>query len=146
MIEEKTARNQKVVEMMDSFEYTYQSAGDELGISKQRVEQIYRKNAPDPSNYSNHLKKMKELKGEEIVYVCKYCKTPVKAKDRPFKHSTRCKNCLDVAKVTNRRSKILKVCELCGKEFYPWKYLENTARFCSRSCNVKVINKARANK
>lgn len=34
-------------------------------------------------------------------------------------------------------AKAICACEFCGTEFMPWK---NTARFCSRSCNLDSVN------
>jgi endogenous inhibitor of DNA gyrase (YacG/DUF329 family) len=38
-------------------------------------------------------------------------------------------------------SKIKKICPTCNKEFYVFKYRENTARFCSLGCSTTVLKK-----
>ncbi len=113
---EREKRNKEIIQLIKEGK-TYQEIGEKFGITRQRVQQIAKR---------ERIKKKREKK-----YRCIICGKPIKAQ-RKY-----CDECRENIK------KPVFICLNCGKPFR--RYLSQAKvkniRFCSDSCRLEYITK-----
>lgn len=122
--EEQFERNQIIINKV-SQGTTMVEVGKEYGISKQRVEQIYKRGVK---------------KDPELVTIAEYCKQKHMSKTKI--HNQIKNHEVEFVRVGNKimvknSLKITKICGNCGKEYEP----ERRFRYCSEECrNIALEN------
>ena len=129
--------------------YTLVALGDKVGISREWVRQIFKKQTGQPYRFRlSHLEKRRTEKTQkflnEIKFQCKWCGTLVKRKDG-YRLQNNCRECRDKLLTGSLRDgKVFFRCEVCKKEFNPhrnWKEAKSTkSRFCSKECRMNREN------
>lgn len=127
-------RNEKLIEMCETGQYTLQEVGEKFGISKQRVSEIYKKPYTKNRERKVQLNKQKLIQKENSIrFYCKACGVGVLTKDG-FHLSKLCRSCHDI--LENDRNPYIKRTCPCGREFHPirWERVQKRNRYCSRKC------------
>jgi hypothetical protein len=155
----KLERNEQLVRMVDTGNFTLEEIGGKFGITRERVRQRYKISTGKPCRVRIEKKieirnKLKNEHLEEISFYCNNCNTPVKFKDKKHK-SKYCEKC----GILNKKYSICFdnkfICNNCGKEYnptrvaisqrklHPEKYKHN---FCNKECYFEFIRKNANNK
>lgn len=159
----KTDRNNKMIELLDSGDYTLAEVGEEFDISRQRVHQIYKRITG--RNYRARIKKERKERARERVKerlsvkpVEKYCVGCGRSlKEAWEKHCRKglvdgrkkgrklCPRCQQISQ-DKRDPKVTFTCSYCGKKFHPfynWRWTPGVPKFCCRECYYKSMKVSR---
>jgi predicted RNA-binding Zn-ribbon protein involved in translation (DUF1610 family) len=119
--------------------------GKTLGLSRQRVDQIYKRERG--RCWAEERKEKKEKETLEIIkrleerknrvkFTCKYCGEPILWKDAGARRVYCSRPCIVSFKSIVKRSKKPKVCAGCGIKFFPWTTTPNQ-KFHDQKCYYK---------
>jgi Zn finger protein HypA/HybF involved in hydrogenase expression len=153
-LNKKEDRNRKLIEMLDTGDYSLQDVADKFEISRQRVHEIYtRETGSDGFNVRRKKSRKKNamknyLERFEFAFYCKGCGRAVRKGWTKARHynATRTKYCPWCHAITKKKRdpRITFTCAYCAKEFHPfynWMSTEGYPRFCSRECYGKAKEK-----
>ena len=135
-------RNEELVRLVDTGDFTLKEIGNKFGITKERVRQRYKISTGKPCRI--RIKKIIEARNklknehlEEIAFYCNNCHLPIKFKDKKRK-SKYCKECGILNKKKGICLSLLLKCDNCGKEYNPNRssIVANKFKhhFCTRKC------------
>ena len=136
----------KMFAILETGEYTLEQVSKQFGLSRQRVNQIWKKNKG--FGYRKHIEVVRDLREQRrekfldsIFYVCLRCKREVSYRENRVRPGwVYCKDCRDIMdNSTYRNYRIVKVCQTCGKDFHPFNNYKspssrNKSIFCSMKC------------
>ena len=113
---------------------TYQQIGNEFGVTRQRVHQIYKdyfSSHPETRSTVREKKLGKAIPLPRFTLYCKKCKNPFLVVERELPIRKHCSN--------ECRGRTVKInCKVCGKEKTIKEYkLLRGAKYCSLKCRAK---------
>ena len=139
----------QIVSMLDTGDYTLEAVGKVVGLTRERVRQIYKRQTGNSYGRKYGLKRV-ELRKEkfkeslkEFKFNCKGCKKPVTKGEASHK-SQFCIACHNIWAIDNRDPKVTKVCIGCGIKFNPlrnWKFAGGGNKFHSLRCYLDFMKK-----
>ncbi len=148
----KPDRNSKIVEKLNNDVFlTYEEVGYPLGLTRERVRQIY-KRAVGKEGIKVRLEQRKKLKkgNDEFVewinentkkFDCHACGRSVTYKEAGYKHYL-CPECSYILKEEQRNPYITNVCLTCGNEYHPFRNAPHS-KYCSHECYLNSGNVGR---
>ena len=114
----------------------------ELGISRERVSQIYYKAIGETERGSlliarrERQEEQRENWLDSAKFLCASCGIPVSHREGKYLHKY-CLKCHDIGKKERRIMRITFICSTCKKSFHPFYNSTNknkVGHFCSREC------------
>jgi len=113
--------------------------GDELGISRERVRQIFKKETKKDWGAVKRARKRweEEKRLDSVAFSCRQCKTDMTYRDKKGRRVFCSRKCH--TEYYERDRTVTNTCEKCSKEFHPYRYLGSKSqryvgRFCSHEC------------
>lgn len=131
-------RNKQIVERLDSGNVSMNKLSKELGMTRQRISQIYYKTSGKIAGLFRLQKKSnskikKDNKLSDVKFICAGCNKSVTYKDG--KHLSKyCRECHSKNKQGQRNLNITLNCETCRKEYHPFRSKQSQGNYCSRKC------------
>ena len=136
----------EMLAILETGKYTLEQVSRQFGLSRQRVNQIWKKNMG--SGYHKRIERSGKIRSERrekfldsIFYVCLKCKKEVSYRENRVRPGwVYCKDCRDLLNnSTYRNYRIVKVCQTCGRDFHPFSNYKspssrNKSIFCSMKC------------
>jgi len=131
-------RNKYIIEQLNQKLSTMQSLAEEFKISRQRISEIYYKYSGNHRGYLKFQKKVqrdvkKEEKLDSTKFNCANCGRKVSY--RLSKHKSKyCDRCHESNDAKQRDLNITLACEVCRKEYHPYRTKITQHNYCSREC------------
>lgn len=142
-------RNKTIIEKLDSGRYTLKRLGEEYGITRERVRQIYKREMGRSHHekrseflkHQSHLYRLRIIreKKKHVRFLCKECGKPVTEIDDKRLIAT-CRSCSRKYRKTERIPEKITICLFCHKEFHPYRGTPHQ-KFCTKQCYFDYCRK-----
>ena len=153
--EQNVPRNEDLVKVLNSGEFTLRDVGKQFGISGERARQIYKR--VTGNSYEARLIKKKEIREklkleteEAVKFYCKGCGKPIKNKENNHKVKY-CDECSKKADKNNLYLDRWVKCEYCKNDFHPRRNYQSPSQsykkhiFCGLKCYFNFIRENKKN-